>query len=282
VNFPAKPQELNLKRTKKKQQAAPGGFFYMKYLFPNNLFSRFLAYSMPEEERNQLTFLPSAQLTSVLLKNKNAIGLIPTLDLIKHEELFISKLGGISFESDLCNAYFYYDTAEDQKKISEVTLLGDVSSVEVVLCKLLFAELYDQQVKISLQTDYKMATKTPVLIVGDTNFSGEKCLSGISFADEVIEILSAPLVNFVFASNAKESMEEFNKMFTALLPKYYESTLPFLASLDYSDAIKSNIKQEFSSFVFEFDSMDLDGIAQSTRLPYFHGMIKEMIDIKFV
>ncbi len=52
--------------------------------------------------------------------------------------------------------------------------------------------------------------------------------------------------------------------------------------LDYSGDMKDKIRQEFSSFVFEFDSMDLDGIAQLTRLPYYHGMIKEIIDIKFV
>lgn len=237
---------------------------------------------MPEAERQRIIFLPSAQLTAALIRDKNAIGLIPTLDLIKHEELFISKLGGISFESELCNSYFYYAAGGDQKKITEVSLAGDVSSNEVILCKILFVELYDQQVKISLQSSNEITIETPLLVVGDNNFVNEKCLTGVSFADEVIEILSAPFVNFVFASLDKKSLEEFNTVFTALIPKYYESVLPFIASLDYTDELRNKIKQEFSSFVFEFDSMDLDGIAQLIRLPYYHGMIKEMVDIKFV
>lgn len=254
----------------------------MNYLFPDNLFSRFLANSFSEEDKKQVSFLPSAQITAALIKDKNTIGLIPTLDLIKHEELFISKLGGISFESEFCNSYFYYAAGGDQKKITEVNLAGDVSSNEVILCKILFAELYDQQVKITLQAKDEITSDTPRLLVGDNNFINEKCMTGISFADEVIEILSAPFVNFVFASKEKKSMEDFNSLFASLIPKYYDSILPFISLLDYSEKMKDKIRQEFSSFVFDFDSMDIDGIAQLTRLPFYHGMIKEMIDIKFV
>ncbi|MDP3149451.1 MAG: hypothetical protein Q8N83_10025 [Ignavibacteria bacterium] len=254
----------------------------MKYLFPDNLFSRFLANSFSEEDKKQISFLPSAQITAALLQGKNSIGLIPTLDLLKHEELSISKLGGISFESEFCNSYFYYPANPDQKKITEIILSGDVSSIEAILCKILFAELYDQEVKITLQSGGEMTSEKPVLLIGDNNFINGKCKTGISFADEVIEILSAPFVNFVFASKEKKSMEDFNNMFVTLIPKYYDAVLPFISSLEYSEEMRNKIKQEFSSFVFDFDSMDLDGIAQLTRLPFYHGMIKEMIDIKFV
>ena len=237
---------------------------------------------MSEEERKQIVFLPSAQLTAALIRDKNAIGLIPTLDLIKHEELFVSKLGGISFESELCNSYFYYSANAPQEQITEVKLAGDVSSIEAILCKIMFAELYEQEVKITLQASSDIASEKPMLLIGDKNFINEKCMTGISFADEVIEILSAPFVNFVFASKEKKSMEDFNSLFTSLIPKYYDSVLPFISSLEYSEEMRNKIKQEFSSFVFEFDSMDLDGIAQLARLPFYHGMIKEMIDIKFV
>lgn len=254
----------------------------MKYLFPDNLFSRFFTFSFSEEEKKQISFLPSAQITGALVKETNSIGLIPTLDLLTHEELFISKVGGVSFESEFCNSYFYYPSKGNQEKVTEIVLSGDVSSLEAILCKILFAELYDQQVKISLKTNQGSETETPLLLVGDPNFINEKFLNGISFADEVIEILSAPFVNFVFAAKEKETIKKFNDKFTLLTPKYYESILPFLSSLDFSDKLKDKIKQEFSSFVFEFDSMDIDGIAQLTRLPYYHGMIKEIIEIKFV
>ncbi|MCK9212025.1 MAG: hypothetical protein M0P61_14380 [Ignavibacteriaceae bacterium] len=255
----------------------------MKYLFPDNLFARFFAFSFSEEEKKQISFLPSAQITAALEKETDAIGLIPTLDLLKHEELFISKLGGVSFESEFCNSYFYYPSKGNQEKVTEIALSGDVSSLEAILCKILFAELYDQEVKILLKTNQD--TETPLLLVGDTNLTNVPPyagLNGISFADEVIEILSAPFVNYIFAAKGKETVIEFNNKFTLLIPKYYESILPFISSLDFSDELKEKIKQEFSSFVFEFDSMDIDGIAQLTRLPYYHGIIKEIIDIKFV
>ena len=254
----------------------------MKYLFPDNLFARFFTFSFSEEEKKEITFLPSAQLTAALGKEINAIVLIPTLDLLKNEDLFISKLGGVSFESEFCNSYFYFPASGEQKKVTEVSLAGDVSSIEAILCKILFAELYDQEVKISLSTNQDANTETPLLLVGDTNLANEKYLKGISFADEVIEILSAPFVNYVFAGKEKETVENFNNKFASLIPTLYESILPFLASLNYSDELKDKIRQEFSSFVFEFDSMDIDGIAQLTRLPYYHGMIQEIIELKFV
>ncbi|MFA4923192.1 MAG: hypothetical protein WC557_03260 [Ignavibacteriaceae bacterium] len=254
----------------------------MKYLFPDNLFSLFFAFSFSEEEKKLISFLPSAQITAALGKETNAIGLIPTLDLLTHEELFISKLGGVSFESEFCNSYFYYPSKGNQEKVTEIALTGDVSSLEAILCKILFAELYGQQVKISLKANQVDETETPLLLVGDANLKNGKLFTGISFADEAIEILSAPFVNFIFAGKEKETVEAFNSKFKLLLPKFYESILPFISSLNFATEVKYKIKQEFSSFVFEFDSMDIDGISQLTRLPYYHGMIKEIIDIKFV
>ncbi|PIW98810.1 MAG: hypothetical protein COZ80_08615 [Ignavibacteria bacterium CG_4_8_14_3_um_filter_37_9] len=254
----------------------------MKYIFPDNLFSRFYAFSFSEEEKKRISFLPSAQITAALLNEKDAIGLIPTLDLLTHEQLFVSKLGGVSFESEFCNSYLYFPTNIDQKKVTEVALSGDVSSLEAILCKILFAELYDQQVKMSLQTSSEIESDMPLLLVGDTNFVNERCLTGISFADGAIEILSAPFVNFVFAGKEKETVIAFNNNFASLIPMLYKSILPFIASLNLTSELKDKIREEFSSFVFEFDSMDIDGIAQLTRLPYYHVMIKEMIEIKFV
>jgi len=34
--------------------------------------------------------------------------------------------------------------------------------------------------------------------------------------------------------------------------------------------------------VFDFDKQDLEGMKQLLQLPYYHGIIKDLIDVKFV
>jgi hypothetical protein len=42
------------------------------------------------------------------------------------------------------------------------------------------------------------------------------------------------------------------------------------------------IKDNISSLVMELDMQDIEGILQLTRLPYYYGIIKDIIDVKFV
>jgi len=44
------------------------------------------------------------------------------------------------------------------------------------------------------------------------------------------------------------------------------------------DFINANIQH----VVFDLEEQDLEGIKTLLQLPYFHGMVKDLIDIKFV
>jgi hypothetical protein len=72
-------------------------------------------------------------------------------------------------------------------------------------------------------------------------------------------------VNNYKANFLKPHSEDFN----ALFPIFPQSSLDFLSV---------NIQH----LVFDFDEQDIEGIKQLLQLPYYHGMIKEMIDVKFV
>ncbi|MGD1006850.1 MAG: hypothetical protein ABR980_06430, partial [Ignavibacteriaceae bacterium] len=98
----------------------------MKILFPQNIFSRLIADSLPAQIKDNIKFLSSALLTSELIKSDETVGLIPTIDIIKHSELFISKDFGLSFEGSLCNSYFYF--SDSRRQLKEISLFGDVSS----------------------------------------------------------------------------------------------------------------------------------------------------------
>ena len=47
-------------------------------------------------------------------------------------------------------------------------------------------------------------------------------------------------------------------------------------------ASKDYLAENLQHVVFNFDEQDLEGIKRLLELPYCHGIIKDMIDVKFV
>jgi hypothetical protein len=252
----------------------------MKILFPENIFSKLIADSLPEQVKNDIRFIPSALLTSELIKSEDSAGLIPPIDIIKHSELFISRNYGLSFEGSLCNSYFYFNNSNRQLK--EIGLFGDVSSIDVVLSKILFSEMYDAEIEVKILTDESRINDHNLLLVGDKNFSGQKYERGISFAEEIEEAFSMPFVNYVFASKNKSSVEYINEQLQGQSAVVYSNIDEGKFGENLSDETKSYVKENISSFVIDFDEQDIEGINQIVRLPYFYGMIKDIVEVKYV
>ena len=252
----------------------------MNLIFPNNMFSRLINDNLPNTPDNKTVFSHSSLIVSEVKKNKTAVGLIPTLDLVKNNDLFVSKSFGLSFEGSLCNSYIYYNSF--QKEISEIMLYGDLSSVEILLCKILFKEMYDAPVEIKITTKENELPRYNHIIVGDKNFDNEKYLSGISFAEEMIEVLSLPFVNYVFASTEKTAIGKLNGMLNGLSSSIYDSVETNNFSQHYSENTKSYLKENIPSVIFDFSEQDIEGINQMIRLPYYHGIIDDIVEINFV
>ncbi len=259
-------------------------FFYiinkMKLFFPNNVFSRLTAKNLPDNIRSSVEFLPSPLLTTRLREIPDSVALIPTMDLIKNGDLFVSKSFGISFEGTLCNSYFFYGSS--RKEISTLNLFGDVSAVEVVMCKLLFKELYDSEIELAVITDESKIKAGNTLVVGDKNFGSGIFSEGISFSEEIIETLNLPFVNYVLASGEEAAVKLLNRAFEGIGNKIYDNAEEFLSSENLGRNVSEYIAENISSFIPEFDVQDAEGIEQILRLPYFHGMIDDIVEVKFV
>ena len=73
-----------------------------------------------------------------------------------------------------------------------------------------------------------------------------------------------------FVKSHKENLKKaHSKDFNALFPTFPQSSLDFLSA---------NIQH----LVFDFEEQDREGINLLLQMPYYHGMIKEIIDVKFV
>lgn len=251
----------------------------MNIIFPNNIFTRIIKSCLSPEIRVSVSFSPSAQIAKKILNNKDAVGLIPTLDLITHKDLFISSKFGLSFEQSLCNSYLYY--ASNQREVNSLALFGDVSSQEVILSRILFKEIYNSNIEIEIITDLKKAENRNLILVGDDNFINERFLQGISFSEEVIDTLSVPYVNYVLASTNEELIMESLQFFNGIDLKVYDNIEQGNLDNNVSGKAEEYIKSNISSLIMNFDEQDIEGIKSILQLPYYHGIIKDMVDVKF-
>jgi hypothetical protein len=251
----------------------------MKIISPDNYFARLFFHYFEKELKDNIFFISSSLVTAELLKGDNTVALIPTTDLIKNKDIYISKSFGLSFEGGVSNSYIYYGS--ESKNIAEINLAGDVSSCEVVLAKILFKELYNTDLKIVLSTNAEFETGKNYILSGDKNFEEDIFVQGFCFAEEMIELINLPYVNYVFASKDPDLVKEFNSLAGKPIEKFLEN--PEEAIME---VIPAN-KQEFfaantSTLIFKYDEQDVEGIDQLLQLPYFHGLINDIIVLNLV
>ncbi len=252
----------------------------MKIIFPENIFTKLIINSLLSSIKNETSFSPSSLITSEIKKSGSDVGLVPTLDLIKNSDLYISKSFGLAFEGSLCNSYIYYNSR--QKEISEIILHGDLSTVEVMLCKILFKEMYNSPVEIKISAKEQDLAYANHVIAGDKNFYNDKYLLGVSFAEEMIEVLSLPFVNYVFASSDRASIEKLNSLLAGIGNSVYDTVEAYNFGDHFSAKTKNYFVENISSLVFNFGEQDIEGINQIIRLPYYHGLIEDIVELKFV
>ncbi len=252
---------------------------FMKITFPSNIFSTVLAQAFDKEMRENIQYTESALLSSILESGKADIVMLPTLDLLKHHNCFVSSRFGISFEGGISHSYIYF--SESEKSIKDITLAGDFSSVEAILAKILFHELYDQSITVSISPSKIIDGTKNIMLAGDLNFESDNYSRGLNFADELIEITGHPFVNFVFASNNKDTLLEFE----ARLEGIEENIYKMVAEPDWGSHLSATtqafFKENFQHVIYEFDESDQRGIEQTVHLCYYHGIIPEVFDIKF-
>jgi hypothetical protein len=246
---------------------------------PSNIFTNIIADAMPKSMLAKIKFMPSA-LISKLVEQEDAIGLIPTLDLIKHNDLYVSNSVGLSFDGVLSNSFIYFKPGENE--VDKVLLSGDVSSIESLTAKILFSELYNIEVEVSLSNLNADRIIENTILVGDENFQSDIYVTGLSFAEEMVELISAPYVNFIFASKSDTLLSEFNTSMKGISDNFYSLGEEGNFNLKIKETAKDFIIENFNSCVVEFEEQDIEGINQLIRIPYFHGLVENIIEPKFI
>ena len=233
---------------------------------------------MPEEDKNIISFKESAALSMEVRKNSSSIALMPVSDIITNKTFFVSSSLGISFEESLCNSYIYYNS--EGEIINEFKLAGDISTVEAIIGLIFFKENYELDFKMNIALNDNELISSNHILTGDKNFIDGKYEKGISFAEEIIDLISAPFVNYVLASGDDKNLKKFSDRFSEAMKNLDRKDIKIPGS--FSDETKSFIKDNLPTVIYNLDEQDKEGIRQVVSLPYYHGIIKDMIEIKFV
>ena len=252
----------------------------MNILLPHNIYTNLLAQALPETLHHTLGYKNASLLGKSLAEQKADIVLLPVTDLLQHREFFISQRRGISFDGPLSNAYFYF--APEQQHIHKVILAGDISGTEVLCTKILLRELYNEEAEISISTTKTESSQSTLLLSGDANLENNRFFSGMNMTEEIMDVIDLPFVHYVFASLEEETLKQFETLTEGIESRIYEAVeqedWEFRLSPDAKEFFRSNM----SHVVYEFDEQDKEGIRQILRLPYFHSIADDLVDIKFV
>lgn len=250
----------------------------MKLLLPKNIYSKMLASVISDHENLDIVFKESSLITNELENNHDAVGLIPSVDLINHRSFFVSSKIGISFDGALSNAYFYL-SQKDERALGKILLRGDVSLNEIILTKILFSEKFSSDIEVSLDIKSDPQTDQNVLVVGDENFAKWEFENGISFADQIADIIDLPYVNFILSSYNKNMLTEVENMFANVDDKINDNLERTLTELKYGMSTKLLIKENIGAVYFEITENEIDALMELYKLIYYHGIIEDMFDL---
>ncbi len=250
----------------------------MNIILPENIFTSVIALSLPETMKKILSFHPASSISAELEKDRSNIALIPATDILNHRELFVSRKYGVSFEGSLSNTYIYFS---ENRSVKLLNIAGDVSSSEVILSKILFKELYNLETEVGLSVSLNKDTNN-LILAGKANFYKDRLFDGISFSEEIIELLSLPYVNFVLASANEHLVQELETILLKKIPEVYNNFEKLDQYFSFSERTLKYIKQNIASLVLEFDGQDVEAFNQLLMLPYYYGIVNDIIEPKFI
>jgi hypothetical protein len=252
----------------------------MKLILPKNIFTSLFVNHFINTDQNEIKYNESSLIAKELESNTSAVALIPTLDLINNRNLFVSSKAAVIINGALSNSYIYFK--EGEKEFERISLRGDVTLNEVLFSRIIFSELYSKEIEVVLDPGQTPDKVKDFIVAGNENFNLWDVEKGISLAEEVSELIDYPYVNFVFASQDRDSIEEFNSLFASIAEKHENSEIKINDSLNLSDKAKSFLEENISSIYFDMTENEITAIKEMIKLIYYHGIIDDIFDIKFV
>ncbi len=252
----------------------------MNLLIPRNIFTELIIFNLPELFHQKIFFESGSLICNNLMGGNADIGLIPSLDLLSHEKLYVLADYAVSFDGPLSNSYVYFKP--EQFSVNNLLLQGDVTSNEIILSKILFRERFNLKIEITLDSSPLEMGKKNYLIAGNDNLIDNRFLSGMSFSDQIAELLDYPYVNYVFVSRDKSKLIEFGGLLDKIEKRAEDNLNAFLNRVKVAGETRKFISDNFDSIYFEMTKNEKEGLHELLRLPYYFGITEDISEIKFI
>jgi len=252
----------------------------MNIAIPQNFYAALFAISLSDSEKENVIIKPSSMIAQELENGNADVALLPSCDLLKHKDLFVSKEIGISFDGALSPAYIYFKP--DQHDLKELYIRGDVSTNEIILTKILFSERYNSEVVIHLDTEELDFENKNYLIVGNENLENDRFKNGVSFSDQMAALLDFPYVNFVLVAKEEEKLKEFVSGKSSYDKVLEDKLDDILSKVDLGKSVSDYILENFNSVYYEMTPNEHESLHELIKLVFYHGISDEIIDLKLV
>lgn len=255
----------------------------MKIIIPQNIFSALWALTMEKGQQSDLIMQKSSLISQSLMNDEAELALIPSMDLLTHKDLFVSTKFNIAFDGNISNSLFLF--SESETEVTTITVRGDVSTNELVLTKILFSERFDIDINLEIDTSDagNLDPDKNYLIVGNENFfNGQKLFSKVSFADLLAELINFPYVNYVIASKSEEAIKKFNDSYRQIDTQIEDNISESLKKMELDPTIIGFFEENINTIYFDMTSNEEMGLTELLRLPFYHGISKDIIEVNFV
>ena len=104
----------------------------------------------------------------------------------------------------------------------------------------------------------------------------------MSFSDQVAELLDYPYINFVLASKDENLIKDFNSTFESIDRKVEDEISEILNKLDLNEETNEFIRMNLNSVYFDMTPNEVEGLKELYKLLFYHGLIEDLFEIKFV
>ena len=252
----------------------------MNIIIPQNIYSALFAFSLPDNLKENITIKESSLIVKELEKDKDNVGLIPSFDLLLHPEIFVSESFAVSFDGLLSNSYLYF--MPEQNDLKKILLRGDLSSNDLILSKILFPEQYGIEPEFAFDTQPIDFENNNYLIVGIENDTLPIVKKGVSFADHIAELIDFPYVNFVLASYNEQKLKKINEKIKVTNEKINNHLPDYLAKLQLSSKLNDFVLENINSLYFDFTENEKIALNELLKLPYYHAITKDLVEVKFI
>lgn len=252
----------------------------MKIFLPQNIFSAIFALTLPDEVKDNVEIKPAATIAKDLSEDSSAVGFIPSCDLMDYKDLFVSRKIFIAFDGLLSNSYLYFGS--NQNNLEEFLLRGDVSKNEALLSRILFSEKFDTALSFKIDMNEIISEDKNYIISGNENFKNNIYQNGLSFSDQVAELIDYPYVNFILCSRNENLLKEFESNKNELDKLIEDNIDNIIGKLDLDNKTKEFIKMNLNSVYFNMTQNEVDGLKEIYKLLFYHGIIEDIFDINFL